>query len=234
MIKKLGNGYTAKILDYYFEIIKENEVFLHENAEETYQEILKFLNDVIDYMVQEAKKKEARDNYVENPMPFFLYHILMPQSYAILSDLLVGNLPACFMELRLILEAMAKCYLASTCCPDESFFEIKLESLESVSDELKISISKLLKIFGDKIGLKDEPIALWGKLSGHWVHPYGIIKRVVNEIVEKLDIPSWALVIPLSYTESDLDVINELGECVSRLRKLLRATMNSYNSYREE
>jgi len=27
MIKKLGNGYTAKILDYYFEIIKENEVF---------------------------------------------------------------------------------------------------------------------------------------------------------------------------------------------------------------
>jgi len=206
--------------------LKENEEFLRRNARETYGEIIDLINDAIDYLRLETKKKESKEDYVRNPMSFFLYHVLMPQSYAILTDLLVGNLPACFMELRLMLETMAKCYFASLHPNKTLFFETKLELLEKELNERKISTSKLLKNFGNEIGLRDEPIALWSKLSEDWVHTKGFVRRVVNEIVEKSEIPSWALVIPMNYTDVDLDVIDELGKRVSQFRKLLKVTID--------
>jgi len=119
---------------------------------------------------------------------------------------------------------MTKCYFAGLHPNRTLFFEAKLELLEK---EQK-SISKLLEDFGNKIELEGEPIALWGKLSNDWVHPRGIVKRVVNEIVEKSDVPSWAWIIPMNYSESDLDTIKELGKRISQFRKLLKAPMENY------
>jgi len=204
---------ATEFLDRYCKTMKENEEFLRGNAGGTYGEVIDLINDAINYMILETEKKESKEDYVRNPMSFFLYHILMPQSYAILADLLVGNLPACFIELRLMLETMAKCYFAG------------LHPNKTLLNEQKISTSKLLKDFGNKIGLKDEPIALWGKLSEDWVHTEGIVKRVVNEIVKKSEIPSWALIIPMNYADADLNAINELGKHISQFRKLLKVTM---------
>ena len=95
------NKEAEKLIEDFCEVIKNNEKFLREYAEETYNECIELINDAIDYAF---KNKE---NYT-NSFHFFSNHILMPQSYAVWMDLLCGNLPACFMELRLILESLAE------------------------------------------------------------------------------------------------------------------------------
>lgn len=231
MTKETREDSPKQLLEYYSKVIEENMEFLRRNAEESFGEVIDLINDAIDYMISETKEKRGVEEYVRNPLSFFLYHVLMPQSYAILTDLLVGNLPACFMELRLMLETMAKCYFAGLHPNKTLFFEVKLELLEEWMGKREISTARLLKDFGNKIGLKDEPIKLWGKLSKDWVHTRGIVKRVVNEIVEKSEPPSWALTIPMNYTIADLDDIRELGKRTSQFRKLLKATMDNYRDF---
>jgi hypothetical protein len=67
-----------------------------------------------------------------------------------------------------------------------------------------------------------------GKLSKDWIHPKGVIDRVVTQIREKSGAPSWSLGIPMNYAEDDLDTINELCKRVSQFRKLLKVTIDSY------
>jgi len=67
-----GNPRAALLEDYY-RVMKENEEFLHRNAEETYGEIIDLINDAINYMILETEKKESKEDYVRNPMSFFLY-----------------------------------------------------------------------------------------------------------------------------------------------------------------
>ena len=59
----------------------------------------------------------------QTPFTFFSNHILMPLSYAVWMDLLCGNLPACFMELRLILESLAGFSLIDLFSQESEFFE---------------------------------------------------------------------------------------------------------------
>ena len=60
-----------------------------------------------------------------------LNHVLMPVGGAIYVNALTGNLPACFMELRLALESLVKCYLADLKYSDRPFFQEKLNLLET-------------------------------------------------------------------------------------------------------
>ena len=143
----------------------------------------------------------------------------MPQNYAVWIDLLYGNLPACFMELRLILESLAGFSLIDSFSQEFEFFEKMLNAF------YKGKPSDKLKEFGNKIGVKNEPFNLWKKLSQNWVHPKGIIKRLISEITKKSDVPSWAWIIPMEYTNSDLKDIEELGKCISKLRELIKAVI---------
>lgn len=81
---------------------------------------------------------------------------------------------------------------------------------------------------GEELGVERDFAVLWHKLSHHWVHTKGIVDRIVNYIIEKSDVPPWALVIPMSYTENDLDTIDELRERISRFRSLLTTAMEKY------
>jgi len=206
------NKEAEKLIEDFCEVIKNNEKFLREYAEETYNECIELINDAIDYAF---KNKE---NYT-NSFYFFSNHILMPQSYAVWMDLLYGNLPACFMELRLILESLAGFSLIDSFSQESDFFEKMLNAF------YKGKPSDKLKEFGNKIGVKNEPFNLWKKLSQNWVHPKGIIKRLISEITKKSDVPSWAWIIPMEYTNSDLKDIEELGECISKLRELIKAVI---------
>lgn len=212
-----GKELSSSLVDYLAEISRENERFLKDKAEYTYKEVAELVNDAIDYVVSSLTKQGEK--YVIDPLRFFLYHILMPQSYAILADLLMGNLPACFMELRLMLEALGKFYLAKD-LDVEAFFEGKIEQL--FEDK---SITKVLKEFGEEIGLGEDPAKLWRRLSNEWVHTKGIVDRIINEIIQKGNIPPWALAIPISYGKEDLDALNELGEVVAKFREILKRTM---------
>ncbi len=214
-------------LDNTVKIMRENEEFLRKNAEETYEEVIRLINDAIDLIGYNVKGEKRIKDYVRHSMFFFLLHILIPSSYAIYINWLIGNLPTCFMELRLILESLVKCYLADLKYQDKNFFQEKLELLEKELMRNNISISRLMKGLGKKLGLKNDFNALWGKLSKDWIHTKGVVDRVVNQII-KSRVPSWALVIPMNYSEADLDTIEELGKRISQFRNLLKATIENY------
>ncbi len=125
-MNKSSEKASSSIIDYYIEVLRENKRFLRDNAEDICREVVGLVNDTIDYVLSALKRKS--ETLIE-PFRFFLYHVLMPQSYAILADLLMANLPACFMELRLMLETMAESYLANLYPNNEPFFEGETESL---------------------------------------------------------------------------------------------------------
>ena len=166
-------------------------------------------------------------------MVFFIHHNLMPSSYAIHMNLLMGNLPSCFMELRLTLEILVKSYLADLNYPEQNFFQKKLELLEKETKnkngkKIQKREHDYFREFDIKVQLDKESIKLWSKLSKDWLHTKGIIDRIVKQISEKSEVPSWALVIPMNYAEDDLDAIKELGKRVSQFRKLLKVTIENY------
>jgi hypothetical protein len=220
---------AGKHFDFITRVMKENENFLLGNAGETYDEVLDLIEDSIEYVSRAVKRERNREEYVKHPIIFFLHHILMPSSYAIQTDLLTGNLPACFMQLRLMLESLAKCYHADLKYPDKTTFREKLELLEKELEREHKSTSKLMKELGGELGLKnDDFVALWGKLSQDWIHTKGIVDRIVKEITGKSAAPSWTFIIPIRYTETDLDTIEELGKRISQFRGCLKVIIGRY------
>lgn len=211
-------------LNYIFEVMRQNEAFLRQNTEETYYKVVELINDAIDYVVFASKK--SGEDYIKYSMIYFLHHILMPFSHAIYIDMLTGNIPACFMKLRLMLESLVKCYLADIKYPDSSFFQERLELLDKENKRDNKSTSKLMGELGKELGLNF--VALWGKLSQDWVHTKGIMDRVVAQVIEKSDVPSWGLVLPMYYAESDLDTIDELRNRISKFRRLLTYVIEKY------
>lgn len=207
-----------KYIDYILKVMRENEEFLHNNGE-VCDEVIELINDAIDYVRLTVKKT---GDYAKYSMAFFLFHILMPFSYAIYTDLLTGNIPVCFMELRLMLESLVKCYLADLTYPGQAFFQEKLELLERENP----SISKHMKELGKHLGL--DYISLWGKLSQNWIHTRGITDKIVGQVIVKSDVPPWALAIPMNYTGNDSGMLNELRNCISQFRSLLTATIERY------
>ncbi len=205
-------------------VMRENEAFLRQNAEETYHEVVEFINDAIDYVVLAVKK--GKEDYTKYSMIFFLHHILMPFSYAIHVDMLAGNIPVCFMELRLILESLVRCYVADLKYPGRPFFQEKLELLDGDNKREKRSTSKLMDELGKE--LEVNFVSLWGRLSQDWIHTKGIMDGVVDQLIEKSDVPPWALVVPMNYGKNDLDTINELRNHISKFRNLLTAVMVKY------
>src|SRR5207237_9077741 len=75
----------------------------------------------------------------------FLVSNLMPSSSGILLNFYAGNLPACFMHLRAILEFMAEAYVADRSYPDEKFFHEKMRLSEAERRKADESISKTTK-----------------------------------------------------------------------------------------
>ena len=176
------------------------------------------------------KDTERERNYFKYSIIFFIHHVLIPFSYAIYLDLLAGNVPACFIELRLMLESLAKCYLSDSRYPEKPSFWEKFELLEQEIVQRNLSISKLLRELDNELIDKDSFVALWGKLSQDWVHAKGFIDRLVAYLIEKFDIPAWALVIPMNYTNKDLDILEELRNRISQFRRILKTTIKKWKT----
>ena len=153
----------------------------------------------------------------------------MPLSYGMYYDLLGGNLPVCFIQLRILLEGLTKSYYADSKYPPHLFFEQKLEMLEEESKQ----IAQIMKeVERNLLLLKSGKVYnLWKYLSKEWVHEKGIIKRIVDRIVQGKGIPSYGLVLPMSYQEEDMTEIEELGSKVSEFRKILREITRSWKYY---
>lgn len=206
------------------QVLRENDEFLRTQAAEIHFEVIELINDAIDSLdlVVEPQKKGAL--YTDRCMSFFCLNILMPVSYALYLDLRSGNLPVCFSQLRLLLESLAKCYMADLTFGDESFFHTRLELLR----ERKPNISKLMEEVGDKLGVGDCFVALWRELSEDWVHTKGIADKILDHLAERKGVPVWSLVIPMNYDKSDLSVLDELHTRILQFRHLLNIVEERY------
>jgi len=209
------------LLNYVFHVMKENESFLYKDARDIYDEIIELVNDAIDF----ARLISSQKDYSNRAMSFFLLHVFMPQSYAMYVDLLSGNLPICFGELRLMVESLAKSFSADYMWEENKFFGEKLEMLEEYMRKEKKSITNLIGLAENNLGIQGDFSDLWRRLSNEWIHAGGLMKRVVDYVANRQDAPPWGLVIPMRYNQNDLPNINDLRQEIIKFRKILNTIM---------
>ena len=216
-------------LDLIFQVMRENEGFLYEHSQGLYGEVAGLINDAVEHIGTAIKGGAVAQDFVRSPVLYFLNHVLVPVGGAIYVNALIGNLPACFMQLRLALESLVKCYLADLRYPDAAFFQDRLHMLEKETRQEKISISRLMKELDKNLGLKKGSVALWGKLSEDWVHARGIMDGIVGRLSEKSEVPPWGLVVPTGYEKDDLSALEELRKRLAQFRCLLQVMMQRYH-----
>jgi hypothetical protein len=202
----------------FMELAKDTAVHNAEFAEDALTEVVELLNDVIDLLKPLLSDMEL---YLKSALANAVVHIVMPLSYGIFVDCLLGNLPACFMQLRTMTEAIVKAYYADMA--EIGFFESKLELFERFLREKKVSPSKVFKWL-EEVSPEASKMALriWGRCSENWVHPRGLFKRIVDTVVKHKAPPAFALAIPMYYGEEDQETLSELKENLVDFRNLLR------------
>jgi hypothetical protein len=221
------SGFTTgnKYFLFAFDVLKKNDQFLRENAGDVYKEIVDFANEAVNYLGIFINIPSREEEYVKSSMFYFINHVFVPLSSGIWFDVLSGNLPVCFFEIRSILESLVKCYLADLRYPNESFFQDRLYLLE----EEKISNSKWMRELEIQLDLDKAFVTLWGRLSERWVHTKGIMNQFVRQVENQSEAPTWALIIPMKYNEDDLDTLVDLRNYIFKLRKLIQEAMKKYN-----
>jgi len=209
-------------LKYLFEIMRQNEAFLHENAQELHTEIVDLENDAIDHIGDLSGSKVGPGDYVKAAMPSFLLHVLLPVSGAIHLNALAANLPGCYSALRLALESLVKCYLADIHSPDQSFFRDKIRLLEEPPNGKRRTTTSFMEEWDELLGREDGSATLWKELSQMWLHARGVMEGITNRIIQQADAPAWGIVLPQTYTMDDMTTLDELKERLSQFRSLLR------------
>ncbi len=114
-------AHTGKdYVDHIKQVLRENYDSARKDIvpKRTSDEITEFITDVID-LLPGLPRTEA---FVQSAKWNFIVTNLMPASYGIYLNFLAGNVPACFMQLRNIIEYMAQCYLADSRYPKEKYF----------------------------------------------------------------------------------------------------------------
>lgn len=206
----------------------KNEAFLENQAREAWEEIIDLINDTIDYIKYQLELPDAKLPS-ERAMPFFTCHVLQPGCYSVAVNLLAGGLPACYRELRFILEMLAKCYLADRHYSEQSSFEERLRLLQREQKPDGTSRKReheFLEEFDRQVGQEGGARKLWGKLSEE-IHAKGYTERIVRNIVEGDHFPGYALIIPNDYAEEDRGDLNELHEYIREVRGLVKSAMVS-------
>lgn len=210
------------------QIMQKNFKFSKENAEEFHKEIVELTNYSMDCISFVAKRKKIKHGLSGWCIVAYLNHVLMPFSFGIYTDFLTGNLPVCFFQLRLMLEAMVKCYYADSRYPPHLFFRQKLELIETENK----TVSRLMKEVESILMIKKEKItSIWREISKEWIHPKGVIDRIVNAIIEGEETPPYGLVLPMYYKKRDVDDIKELVRQITKFRELLNSVIESWKTY---
>jgi hypothetical protein len=140
--------YSSAVREGFIELTKktvlDNAKVLEEKAKDVLEEAEGLIDDAWKYGEVEDKN-----------MQLYVIGILQPMAYGVYIDLLLGNLPAFFVDLRLLLESLACCYMVK--------FSLEDPSLGIARPD--VSASKILREFGKATSLGKKPNELWGKLS---------------------------------------------------------------------
>ena len=205
-------------------VLAENTAFckLNLDCRETYIEIQNLMNYAryCTLWEDQVSPSELGKTVSESAMFTYLSYILRPLAWGIFLDFLAGNEIAAFMQLRTLLEQLAKCYEADvmTELSNVTFFQKRIIALE----ETRRSTSKIIGALGP--GSEE----LWSKLSEEWVHLRSMGK-LVTAVIER-GMPGYAIVIPASYGAEDIPDIRELGQAVKQFRGLLSSTLDKWQT----
>jgi len=152
-----------------------------------------------------------------------LLHVVQPQIYGMIYNFLLGNLPACYMSMRVVLEAVVDAVIVSTRFYDFPFPD-NLRHLGRVERHTRLTFADKCKLLVPASGQRvvADIIELWRYLSKYWTHAKGIMRKIDDKLTEAIEkgqavTPMWALALPYTYDESD---IGDLKEFMNRLRKL--------------
>ena len=157
-------------------------------------------------------------------VPLTLLHIVQPQIYGMIYNFLLGNLPACYMSMRVVLEAVVDAVIVSTRFYDLPFPD-NLRHLRQLERETRLAFADKCRLLipASAQSVVNNINELWSYLSEHWTHAKGIVRKLddkVREAIQKGQTatpPMWALALPYTYDKSDID---DLEEFVNNLRKL--------------
>jgi len=196
-------------------ILQENDKFCKSNdvAQETVIEILKLMKDAINSVQWNA------DLFPKFAFVNCLRSVLVPMSNAIYYNFMGGNLPACFVQLRILLEQLVKCFLSDKDYRDISRFQEKLRRVE----DQKLHLTEAV------IAVEPNAESLWRNLSNDWVH-MKYLERHVRVLLERGDVLGFNVVVPIDFSETELPEIQELGESISQFRAILAETVGKWKT----
>ena len=205
-------------------LLRQNAEFHLSNqvARETRTELLELMNDSVDYIVWIAKFRDWHQIRTWSTTANYIFSMFFPLAQGVYLDFLAGNVPSCFMQMRMLVEQLARCFKADVEHPGKEFFQNKLVKLEAEMSRTRQSSSGLIS------SLDGRAVALWRKLSNRWVH-----MRRFEPIVQSImgpGVPGYALTVPSPYTITDVQDIAELGATVSMFRKILIPIMEKWKT----
>jgi len=218
-----------------YDIWVKNASFIERNKriEEAVKEAVDLINDIIDHVYELLKSLKDEVLKGQSAFSIMMIHVAMPLSYGIFYNMMIGNLPACYFQMRVILEGLVKSLIADVRFPEYPFFEPKLDSLERVLSEARLSFPKMCRLLMPMAIKKEDMnliVNLWKDLSEKWVHAKGVVKKIVDKIVKETGSPPWSIIIPVLYDENDISDLQEFVHYIKELRKVIRVLMNVCDS----
>ncbi len=212
-----------------FPMMQENEAFLKKSATSVFAESIELVNDAIDYAHKLSEKDPDKKLNTERAFYFYVHHVLMPTSYSISINLTVGNLPSCFKDMRILVEFLAKSYLADSRYKDAGFFKDKLQALheEKINGKTKKREIDFIKDFDASTNFNGRVIKQWQKFSNE-IHARQYTERIVGNVTENDHFPSYALAFPAPYQEKDVPELNELGKDIEEFAAILKSALGRY------
>lgn len=219
---KLGKKPTLVV--HYARILAENDSFCKSNsdAREASTELMNLMDEAKLYTMWENNvlPSEFGKTVSASAMATYLSFIFRPLAFGVHLDFLAGNVVAVFMQLRTLLEQLAKCYQADTLpeASEETFFQNRLLIVEKMQRTSLETVKTL--------GAGSEE--LWRNLSNQWVHMRGM-KKLVSTVIED-GVPGHTNIIPVAYGAEDLSIIREISQDVKHFRILMSSTLDKWQA----
>lgn len=159
-------------------------------------------------------------------MPSYIVVILMPLSYGVLLNFISNNLSACLSQLRTLLESLIRFAYADLNDSSEYDFIAKIQRIE------KLRFGELVsKVLNGRDAA--EAKALWKNLSIFWVHPTGLMLKIVDHMIKHRTLPGFGLPTPVPFSADEKQNIRETYKSVKRFRKLLRKVVRKWAKQHE-
>jgi hypothetical protein len=161
------------------------------------------------------KMGKVQDTFGRLAVPNYMVRVLRPLSQGLRLDFLLGQIPECFLDVKGLLEQLARSFEADARFGKERDFNARLSRLDSSRTDLPELVENLDGAAG---GFLVE-------LSSAWVKTSEPLTSLTSA-----DLSGGAQ----AFTGQDLSEVARLGEAVGRFRTLLSKILQKWKDYQEK